>query len=67
MNGLICRFNKKMKRFRGNHLDLSFGYQDVEINIFIGFFNFSYNNFQLEYNDNIDFSVSFSLNFSFDK
>ena len=67
ISSLVCIFGKEVKRFRSNYLDLLFERQDIKVSTFINLFNFSYSNFKLGQNDNIDFSVNFPLKPSFDE
>lgn len=67
MSSLICKFDKRLQRFRINYLDLLFEHKDVEIDTFINLFYFSYNSFKLRQNNIIDFSISFLLKLSFGK
>lgn len=48
MSGLIYVFDKKVKSFKDNYLNLLFKYQDMKINTFLIFSNFNNSSFNLE-------------------
>ncbi len=67
MSSLVCVFDKGVKRYKSNYLDLSFEHQDVKVGTFTGFFDFSCNSFKLGQSNSIDFSASFLLKLFFDE
>lgn len=67
MNNLVCIFGKKVETFKSNYLDLLFKHQNIRISLFTDLIYFSCSSFKLRQNNNIYFSISFSLKLSFSK